>query len=123
MAGMWQRALTMVFVAVFLVTSCTSMQSVSIPSGETPPTLPAVKVGDTVAILTKDLKKKSFKVHAVEADALVGESDRVAYADMATLSVKQIHKGATTVAVVLGVLLVWVLVAAAELGDEWGGGD
>jgi len=117
-ARLWQRALTVVFVAVFLVTSCTSMESVSIPSADTPPALPAVKVGDTVVILTKDLKRKSFEVRAVEADALVGESERVAYADMATLSVKQFHKGATTVLVVLGVLLVWIIASAAELLDE-----
>jgi len=116
----WQRALTVVFVAVFLVTSCTSVKSVSIPGTENPSALPAVRVGDTAYITTKDGNAKTFKVRAVEPDALVGESERVAYADMASLRVKHLHKGATTALVVVLAYLAVAIVSAVELVDEIG---
>jgi hypothetical protein len=121
----WQRAVTALCVASFLLTSCTSLQPVSIPSGASPPSLPAVNPGDTVIVTTKALQRKKFVVTTVEADALVGKDVRVAYADMTTLEVQRIRKGATTALVVGVIFVVLSIVAAAEgskaLGDAIGG--
>jgi hypothetical protein len=113
-ASRWQRAIAVVSVVSFLVTSCTSLQTVAIPGPENPSTLPAVKVGDTVDLTTRTTEHKHFKVTAVEVDALVGKGDRVAYADMATLNVVRIRKGPTIGIVVAVVVVVLSVIAAAQ---------
>ena len=120
-ANRWQRVITVLSVASFLLTSCTTLQTVSVPSGESPPSLPGVKVGDTVVITTKAMEKKKFAVTFIEADALVGRNVRVAYADMATLEVKRIRKWETTSLVVVVVLIILGMVAGHELGEEFTG--
>jgi hypothetical protein len=113
----WQRVLAFVCAASFLVTSCTTLDHVSIPGSETTSTVPAVSVGDSVLITTKTGNEKSFKVTAVEPDALAGKHERVLYADMASLSVKRGDKAATTLAVALVVLGILIVVGADALGD------
>jgi len=120
-ASTWQRALTVVFIAVFLATSCTSLETVNIPAPESPPAPLAVKVGDTVVLTTRDNKEKRFKVHAVEADALVGKFERVAYADMATLNIEHIRKGPTIAVVTIAVFIVASIVAAIQVEEEFEG--
>jgi hypothetical protein len=91
-----------------------------IPSGESPPALPAIQVGDTVVVTTKNTtEKKTFAVTAVEADALVGKGVRVAYADMTSLNVKRIRKGPTTLAVVITVLGILSIIAAVEAAEAY----
>jgi hypothetical protein len=117
----WQRAIAVMCAVSFVLTSCYSLNPVSIPSGESPPALPAVNVGDTVVITTRTKETKTFAVTAVEADALVGKGVRVAYADMAALNVKRIRKGPTTwvvLGVVFGVLSIVAAVQAAEAYDD-----
>ena len=114
----WQRMVAAVCAVTLLLSGCTTLHDVPIPSGETPPSLPQVKVGDEVVILTKTLQKKKFTVTAVEADALVGKGERVAYADMATLGVKQISKGATTVLLVVIGITVYLGYAATQVLDD-----
>ena len=116
-ANWWQRAVTALCVTSFLLTSCTSLQPVTIPSGESPPSLPAVNPGDTVIVTTKALQRKKFVVSSVEADALVGKDVRVAYADMTALEVQRIRKGATTALVVVAFLAVLSIVAATQADD------
>ena len=113
-ANRWQRMIATLCVVSLVLSSCTALQTVSIPSGESPPSLPGIKVGDTVVITTRTTEKKTFTVTAVEADALVGKGVRVAYADMATLSVKRIRKGATTAVVVAIIFSVLLVVAAHD---------
>lgn len=115
--GRWQRAIALVCVVSFLVTSCTSLHSVAIPSPENPALLPAVKVGDTVDITTKTTGHKTFEITAVEADALVGKGVRVPYADMATLNVKRIRKGPTAALIVGIVFVVGSFIAGAQAAD------
>ena len=116
----WQRAIAVLCAVSFLLTSCYSLNPVMIPSGESPPALPAVQVGDTVVVTThKTTEKKTFAVTAVEADALVGKGVRVAYADMTSLNVKRIRKGATTLAVVITVLAILSIMAAVEAGEAY----
>jgi len=116
----WQRMVAAVCAVTLLLSGCTTLHDVPVPSGETPPSLPQVKVGDDVVILTKTLQKKKFTVTAVEADALVGDGVRVAYADMATLGVKQVSKGATTVLLVTIGVCVYLAYATAHLFSDWG---
>ena len=113
----WQRMVAALCAASLLLTSCTTLQTVPVPSGASPPSLPEVKVGDDVVITTKDMKKKKFTVTAVEADALVGEGVRVAYADMQSLGVKHVSKGATTVLLVVIGVLVYLGYAAVHAFD------
>lgn len=116
-ADKWQRAIACVCIASFLATSCTSLDRISIPGTETAAALPAVQVNDSVVVTTKQGEKKSFKVTAVEADALAGKGVRVLYTDMASLSVKNSDGGKTAIAVALVVLGILIVVGADALGD------
>jgi len=113
----WQRATAFVCIASFLVTSCTTLQQVSIPGAETTAAVPAVQVGDSVVINTKTGPERKFKVTAIEADALVGKDVRVPYAEMASLSVKEPHSGKTTLAIVIVVLAILTIVGIAALDE------
>lgn len=113
----WQRVIAFVCCASFFVTSCTSLNQVSIPGAETTAAVPAVQVGDSVVITTKTGEKKSFKVTAVEAAALAGKDARVLYTDMASLSVKHTHAGKTAIAIAAVVIGILIIVAMTSLGD------
>ena len=113
----WQRATAFVCIVSFLVTSCTSLHQISIPGSETTAAVPAVQVGDSVVINTKTGEEKKFKVTAIEADALVGKDVRVPYADMASLSVRELHSGKTTLAIVIVVLAILTIVGIAALDE------
>jgi hypothetical protein len=116
------------FLALCLFASgCTTLQSVALP---TPGPAPAgkafaVHVGDSVEIQTKAGPTLTFKVTAVEPDALVGEKVRVKYDDMSTLQVRRIAKGYTAMtagAVVSTILLVGLIYALAHMGPGMSGG-
>jgi hypothetical protein len=70
----------------------------------------AVEVGDTVVVDTKAGETKTFKITAIEPDALFGKHVRIAYADMKSLSVKRVS-ALRVVGIVLAVTVVVVLVA------------
>ncbi len=114
----WQRVIALVCCASFFVTSCTTLNQVSIPGTETSAAVPAVQVGDSVVITTRTGEKKKFKVTAIESDALAGKGVRVLYTDMASLSVKEssVSMGAT-LAVALVVLGILIVVGADALSD------
>ena len=117
LASSWQRAVAVLSVACFLVTSCTSLEMVSVPDASSPPALPAVKVGDTVIITTKAKKKERFEVTAVEADALLGKRLRIAYADMVTLGIEHYRKGANIALAVAVAFTIYLVIAAKSLED------
>ncbi len=117
MSNKVQRVVAFACAAIFLVTSCTTLDHVSIPGAETSAAVPAVNVGNSVVITTKSGEEKTFKVTAVEPDALAGKHERVLYADMASLSVKRGDKAATSIAVALVILGVLIVVGADALGD------
>jgi len=116
----WYRVVAIVCTLSFLLTSCSTLDRVTIPGTETSSSIPAVQVGDSVVVTTKAGEEKKFEVTAVESDALVGKNVRVAYADMTTLSVKRSNKGMTTLAVALVVLGILIVVGADALGDGVG---
>ena len=113
----WKRVIVLVCASSFLVTSCTSLHRVSVPGSETSSSVPSVQVGDSVVVKTKAGEEKKFKVTAIEPDALVGKGVRVAYADMASLNVRESSKGKTTTLVALVVLGVYMIVGADALQD------
>ena len=115
-----QRAVALLVIASFLTTSCASFQDVQIPTADQS-AAPAVQVGQTVEATTRDGTKNTFKVTAVEKDALVGEGVRVAYQDMTSLRVQTESAGGNKTAwIVVGVLAVVAVAAAAGGG---GGGS
>lgn len=116
-ANKWQRTIAVICIVSFLVTSCTSLNRISIPGAETAAALPAVQVNDSVVVTTKQGEEKRFKVTAVETDALAGKDVRVLYTDMASLSVRKSDRGKTWIAVALVVLGVMIVVGADALGD------
>jgi hypothetical protein len=120
-ANLHQRAIALLCVVSLFLTSCYSLQPVTIPSGQTPPSLPDLKVGDTVVVTTRagGSKKFAFEVDAIEPDALVGHDVRVPYVDMTTLGVKQLRKGATTVLIVGVVLTVLGIVAYSQASESF----
>ena len=70
---------------------------------------------DYVIVYTVDKRKLEFEVVRVEDNALVGEQETVARADIARLEVKRVHAGRTTFAgagSVLGVLGAALLIFA-----------
>ena len=113
----WQRVIAFVCVASFLVTSCTSLHRVSVPGSETSSTVPSVQVGDSVIVTTRAGEQRKFKVTAVEPEALAGKDVRVAYADMASRSVRQTSVGKTTLLVALVVLGILTIVGSDALLD------
>ena len=116
----WRRAIALIVSISFLITSCASFQDVQIPTADQS-AAPAVQVGQTVEATTRDGTKKTFKVTAVEKDALVGQDVRVAYQDMTSLRVQtESGSGNKTVWIVVGVLAVAAVAAAAGGG---GGGS
>ena len=114
-ATKWQRSLILfVLMNMAWTTGCTSLQAV--PVGDDPPQTLPVAVGQSVRITTKDGHKESFKVTAVEPDALVGEKVRVRYEDIAVLEVRQNDQGksiALIAASVLGAAVVTALLLDA----------
>jgi hypothetical protein len=117
----WKRVIALLAVASYLTTACTTLQNVPLRNADQTVARPAVAVGESVVVTTRSGEKKQFTVTAVEADALVGANDRVAYADMQQLDVRRGEggkKGLLIGAVVLGV----VAIAAAAGGGGGGGG-
>lgn len=112
-----KRAIAFACCVSILLTSCTSLNRVSIPGAETTAAVPAVQVGDAVVITTRSGEKKGFKVTAVEADALAGKGERVLYTEMASLSVKYTSAGKSALAVAAVVFGILIIVGIESMGD------
>jgi len=112
-----QRGITLLCVFSYLLMSCTTLESRPIPGTGTPQAKATAQVGNRVVVTTKAGETKTFKVTAVEPDALVGRDVRIAYADMSTLSVKRVKAG-QTVLVVLTIVLVIAIAGTIKAGHE-----
>ena len=66
-----------------------------------------VNVGDTVRVLTKDSRRRTFDIAALEADAMSGRNIRVPYADIVFLERVEVQKVRTGAA--------WAGIAAATM--------
>lgn len=118
-----KRTLALTISTVFLATGCAQLQNVPLARSEQGIARPNVQVGDAVVATTKDGTKHKFQVLGVEADALRGERDRVAYADMQTLGVQKqgdMHIGKT--ALIVGAVVIGAVAVAASSGGSGGGG-
>ena len=117
-----KRTLALTISTVFLATGCAQLQNVPLAHSEQG-ARPNVQVGDTVVVTTRDGAKHKFQVLGVEADALRGQSDRVAYADMRKLGVEKqggMHLGKT--ALIVGAVVLGAVAVAASSGGGGGGG-
>jgi len=109
---------------VFLITGCAQLRNVPLVSadGRSGQTIarPEVQVGDQVQVTTRDGIEHKFQVTAMDAEAMRGASERIAYADMQRLEVREagtLRPGKT--ALIIGA----VLVGAAAIGAASGGGS
>lgn len=103
------KTIVTLLVAMNLVwtSACTSMQNVAMPGQAQ---VPAVAVGEEVSVTKVDGQKLTFKVTAVEPDALIGAGVRVRYQDIAKLEVRRHDRNETgTVVAVLGGAVVLAL--------------
>ena len=82
-------------------TGCTSLQTVPL-TGVAGPTV-VVRPGDEVQVQTKDGQVHTFKVTAIESDALAAGQVRIRYDAMATLRVRRLDKSKTALVVVVAV--------------------
>lgn len=117
-----KRTLALTISTVFLATGCAQLQNVPLAQSEQG-ARPNVQVGDTVVVTTKDGARHKFQVLGVDADALRGQSDRVAYADMQKLGVEKqgdMHLGKT--ALIVGAVVLGAVAVAASSGGGGGGG-
>lgn len=78
-----------------------------------------LKTGDEVQVTLHDGSQQTFKVSAVETDALTGDGKRIAFADIQQLARNQID-GTRTTLLVIGVIAV---AAAASSGGGGSDGD
>lgn len=118
-----KRTLASTISIAFLSTGCAQLQNVPLAQSEQGIARPNVQVGDTVVATTRDGVKHKFQVLGVEADALRGERDRVAYADMQKLGVEKrgdMHLGKT--ALIVGAVVIGAVAVAASSGGSGGGG-
>lgn len=114
---LWQRAVATCAVVAYLA-GCASLQNV--PVGESM-AHPEVEVGQSVVVTTKSGEKKSFKVTAVENNALVGADTRVAYAEMERLDVKRESGMSGKRGLWIGAAVLGVIAVAAAAGGGGGG--
>jgi hypothetical protein len=117
-----KRTLASIISTAFLATGCAQVQNVPLARSGQGVTAPNVQVGDTVVATTRDGAKHKFQVLAVEADALRGERDRVAYADLQKLGVQKqgdMHIGKT--ALIVGAVVIGAVAVAASSSGGSGG--
>jgi hypothetical protein len=118
-----KRTLALTISTVFLATGCAQLQNVPLAHSEQGVARPNVQVGDSVVVTTKDGARHKFQVLGVESDALRGQSDRVAYADMQKLGVEKaggMHLSKT--ALIVGAVVIGAVAVAASSGGSGGGG-
>lgn len=118
-----KRTLALATASIFLATGCAQLQNVPLDRTAQGTERPAVQAGDNVVVTTRDGVKHKFQVTSVEADALRGERDRIAYADMQALGVQkkgEMHFSKTAL-IVGAVVLGAVAVGAASGGGSSGG--
>ncbi len=118
-----KRTFALLMASVFLATGCAQLQSVPLARTAQGTERPAVSAGDHVQVTTNDGAKHKFQVTAVEADALRGDHDRIAYADMKSLGVQKqggMRLGKT--ALIVGAVVLGAVAIGAASGGGSGGG-
>lgn len=118
-----KRTVALTISTVFLITGCAQLRNVPLASADSPSgqtmSRPDVQVGDQVKVTTRDGVEHKFTVTTMDAEAMRGASERIAYADMQRLEVREVgswRPGKT--ALIVGA----VLIGAAAIGAASGGG-
>lgn len=118
----WRRLIATLLTAA-MFNACTTVQKV--PVANVNQISQSVRVGDSVKCTLRDGTQTSFKVVAVEPDALVGPQIRIPMHDIVSLEVDKFSLGktslATTVLVVAAVAVTLVILlknAGADDVDE-----
>lgn len=118
----FKRTTTLLTASIFLAAGCAQLQNVPLARTAQGVERPAVQAGDNVVVTTRDGAKHKFQVTSVEADALRGERDRIAYADMQTLGVQK--KGElhfSKAALIVGAVVLGAVAVGASSGGSSGG--
>jgi hypothetical protein len=117
-----KRLIALLAATAFLTTGCAQLSAVPLTRTDQGVARPAVNAGDRVVVTTQDGAKHRFQVTAVESDALRGDTDRVAYADMKSLQVQGEGMRISKTAVIVGAVVLAGVAAAAAGGGGGGGG-
>ena len=99
-------------VAVFVISSCASLQFVA-----TSATTAEIAVGDHVVVKTQNGENHEFTVMQITDTALQGDNSSISFADMASLQVKRRDTTRTVL------LIVGVVAIAAAAGGGGGSGS
>lgn len=117
-----KRTTALLTASIFLATGCAQLQNVPLSRTAQGVERPAVQAGDNVVVTTRDGARHKFQVTSVEADALRGERDRIAYADMQSLGVQkkgELHFSKT--ALIVGAVVLGAVAVGASSGGSSGG--
>jgi hypothetical protein len=83
---------------------------------------PNVQPGDHVVVTTRDGARHKFQVTSLDSEALQGEHDRIAYADMKQLGVeKQGDMHLSKTALIVGAVVLGAVAIGASSGGGGGG--
>jgi len=118
-----KRTVALAMASIFLASGCAQLQNVPLARTAQGTERPAVQVGDNVVVTTRDGAKHKFQVTSVEADALRGERDRIAFADMQSLGVQkkgEMHFSKT--ALIVGAVVLGAVAVGAASSDGSGSG-
>jgi hypothetical protein len=113
------RVLAISIASIFLATGCAQLQNVPLTRTDQGVARPNVQAGDDVIVTTRDGARHKFQVTSADAEALQGEHDRIAYAEMTRLDVRkkgEMKFGKT--ALIVGA----VVLGAVAIGSASGGG-
>ena len=101
--------------ASLLLSGCTTMHSVAVPTSSSQ-TL-AVHVGDHLEVQTKAGHVQTFTVTQIEPDAFVGKDVRVKFDDISGLQVRKIQPAKTAGMVVAVAVLIGLVVVGVGLSQ------
>jgi hypothetical protein len=97
-------ALVILLSASLLASSCATVRDVPLPLVIDATHLPDVHVGDRVVVTRKNGTTESFRITAIQSEALLGRTVRVSYSDISSIEVRRVSIWRTS-GVVVGVLV------------------
>lgn len=113
----WRSLLAAGLVILNLV-GCATLEYVPINRSKPEDLRSQLAVGETVHVRLQNGDQRQFRIIALEADAIVGRDERIAYRDIDLLEVKTVDYEGTTKTVAAVGLLALVFVASAVIEAE-----
>ncbi len=108
--GLRTRSISVVLICAVMLVSCTSFKVVKPDDFQA-----GLKAGDTVKIITKDGRTLELTIVTITPEALVGQDQRVEFADIGRLEKREISTG-KTVALAAGLLALATLIGLLIYG-------